>query len=290
VFFAFGYAFAIIFGAYRLQYGLSVGSLLAMIQLVQHIQSPFSGISLLIPKYYQVVASTERLMVIDDYKEEKIINHYDISQFKSIKISNLSFAYGEKEVIKDLSFELNQSELMHLKGDSGKGKTTCLKLILGLMKPQNGSISILNGNTEIRVTHETRSFFSYVPQENFILSGTIKENLNLYQTYDDDKLFEVLKICALYDEIKTLPDGLNTHLGERGKGLSEGQIQRLAIARALLKDAPVLLLDEITSALDQKTEEKILKQIKEMTDKAVILVSHRPLDQNIISKIVTLSS
>ena len=285
IFFAFGYAFAIIFGAWRLQYGLSVGSLLAMIQLVQHVQSPFSGVSLLIPKYYQMIASTERIIKIDDLEEEKKINTYTKEHFKSLICDKVSFAYDHLEVISNLSFTLNKGEILHLKGDSGKGKTTLFKLLLGLLYPNQGMIYIQNEHL-IGISAETRLYFSYVPQQNLILSGTIRDNLNLYQTHSDETLYHALEVASLLDDIKYLPKGLDTLLGERGKGLSEGQIQRLAIARALLKDAPILLLDEVTSSLDQRTEEVIVSNIKKMTDKTVIFISHRHMDQEIISKTI----
>ena len=285
IFFAFGYAFAIIFGAWRLQYGLSVGSLLAMIQLVQHVQSPFSGISMLIPKYYQMMASTERVITIDQLEEETKSNSYTKEQFKSLICDKVYFAYDHQEVITNLSFTLNKGEILHLKGDSGKGKTTFFKLLLGLYQPNQGMMYIQNDHL-IGISPETRSFFSYVPQQHFILSGTIRDNLNLYQTYDDGKLYQVLDVVSLYEDLKYMPKGLDSVLGERGKGLSEGQIQRLAIARALLKDAPVLLLDEVTSSLDQGTEEIIMSNIKKMTDKTVIVISHRPIHEDIVSKTI----
>lgn len=284
-FFAFGYAFAIIFGAWRLQHGLSVGSLLAMIQLVQHVQSPFSGFSMLIPKFYQMIASTERVMKIDTYHEEPKKINDEVPLFKSLDVKNLHFSYEDKKVISNLSFTVHPGEFIYLIGESGKGKTTLFKILLGLLLPLEGELTI-HSQKELTISSETRAFFSYVPQQNFILSGSIRDNLNLYKTYEDQDLMHALEVVSLKKDILSLPSGLDTLLGERGKGLSEGQIQRLAIARAILKDAPILLCDEITSALDQKTEAEVLRNIKQMTDKAVLFISHRPIDQNIASKTI----
>jgi ATP-binding cassette subfamily B protein len=285
MFFAFGYAFAIIFGAWRLQHGLSVGSLLAMIQLVQHVQSPFSGFSMLVPKFYHMIASTERVMEIDQYLLEPKTKTYETNTFKSLHVEALDFSYEDKKVIDHLSFELKPGEFIYLKGESGKGKTTLFKILLGLLNPLLGDVYIQT-DSKIPVSSETRSFFSFVPQQNFILSGTIRDNLNLYKTYSDEELHQALEIAALKDDILKLPMGLDTVLGERGKGLSEGQIQRIAIARAILKDAPILLFDEITSALDQKTESKIMRNLQNMTNKAVLFISHRPVDEKIVSKTI----
>ncbi|MDX9691764.1 MAG: ABC transporter ATP-binding protein [Acholeplasmataceae bacterium] len=285
LFFAFGYAFAIIFGAWRLQHGLSVGSLLAMIQLVQHVQSPFSGFSMLVPKFYHMIASAERVIEIDSYHMEPKSKTHHIDCFKSLHVRNLEFSYDDKKVINNLTFDLKPGEFIYLKGDSGKGKTTLFKILLGLLLPLKGEASIIC-NEETKVSAETRAFFSYVPQQNFILSGTIRDNLNLYKTYPDEELVKALEIAALKEDIMNLPMGLDTLLGERGKGLSEGQVQRLAIARAILKDAPILLLDEITSALDQRTESKVMRNLQNMTNKAVLFISHRPVDEKIVSKTI----
>lgn len=135
----------------------------------------------------------------------------------------------------------------------------------------------------------TRSLFTYVPQGQMMMSGTIQENLELYQSSDEDTLWKVLKIAHLDEDIKKLPKKMKTVLGEKGLGLSEGQIQRLALARALLKDAPIILLDEVTSALDAETESSILSNIKEMTNKTILLITHRKLPEHYVNQIINLS-
>lgn len=283
IFFAFGYAFAIIFGAFRLRDGLlTFGSLTAMIQLVGHIQSPFSGLSFIIPKYYAMMASTERLQVIDSFQTEPIQYIKDHKSFNRLVVDSVNFSYDSKYVLHDLSFIIKSGDLIKIEGESGRGKTTLLKLFLGLIEPNSGSINLEIENKVITCDASTRSFFSYVPQGNLVLSGTIRDNLNLYQEFPDDELLEACKIACILDEINTLPKGLDTTLGEKGFGLSEGQIQRLAIARALLKKAPILLLDEISSALDKDTEQRVFKSIKSLTNITCLVISHRKLPDDLI--------
>jgi ATP-binding cassette, subfamily B, bacterial len=289
VFFAFGYAFAIIFGAFRLKEGLiTFGSLTAMIQLVSHIQSPFTGMSFIIPKYYAMIASTERLMSIDQFESDAIHSDITPADFKSLVLDHVSFGYGDKIVIHDLSLSIKKGEFIKINGESGKGKTTLFKLLLGLIDPDDGRIYMETSSSSIPVNASSRSFFSYAPQGNLMLSGTIRDNLNFYDTSTDEKLIDACKVACIYDEIKALPNGLDTKLGEKGFGLSEGQIQRLAIARALLKNAPILLLDEISSALDSETEQKVFMSIKELTDKTCLIISHRILPEDIIDSNVSL--
>ncbi len=287
VFFAFGYAFSIIFGAYRLQTGLTVGGLLAMIQLVSHIQSPFNGISRIIPKYADLSASAQRLSILDQYEQEKPYHQID-EKFQSLTIKDLSFSYEQDLVIDQLSLTIHNQEFIHILGKSGKGKSTLFKLLLGLIDPNDGHMSIKTDKKTYDISNQTRSFMTYVPQNFLILSGTIRDNLNLFETYDDKKIFKALQIAELDTFIKALPLGLDTVLKEKGQGLSHGQIQRLAIARSLLKPAPILLLDEITSALDKEIEINILRNIKALTDKTVIISSHKEIENELITKTIEL--
>lgn len=288
-FLAVGYGLAIILGAIRLSSGaLTVGGLTALIQLVGHLQSPFSGLSNLVPKYYQVIASIERMKVLDALVQD-IPSDQLLTSFDELTADNLNFSYEDELVIKDLSFTIKPKSIIQIMGESGKGKTTLLKLLLGLYEPTSGELSITEHNKKIPLNSTTRSLFTYVPQGQMMMSGTIKENLELYQSSSEEKLWNALRIACLDEDLQKLPDKLETKLGEKGVGLSEGQIQRLALARAILKDAPIILLDEVTSALDQETESLILKNIKEITEKTIILISHRNLPQEYVSQIVQLS-
>jgi ATP-binding cassette, subfamily B, bacterial len=281
VFFAAGYGLAIIIGAIRLSEGfITFGALTAMIQLVGHIQSPFSGLSHVIPKYYSMIASAERLMILDQLNED-VDQPYPIQSFEKLVIKNLNFSYDDKLVIHDLSTTITKGSIIKITGDSGKGKTTFFKLLLGLNDPQSGELYLVSGKKHYPINSQSRHLFSYVPQGNFILSGTIRDNLCLYQDATEEQLITACRSAEILTDILNLPQGLNTLLGEHGAGFSEGQVQRLAIARALLKDAPILLLDEISSALDLETEKKIFESIRQMTDKTVLIVSHRELDSKV---------
>jgi ATP-binding cassette, subfamily B, bacterial len=289
IFFAFGYAFAIIFGAIRLQENIiSFGTLTAMIQLVQHIQSPFSGLSQLVPKYHAMTASAERLMMIDRFEPEEFHTINDQTEFESLVIEDLSFKYEQQYIIEKFTCRINKGSFVHIHGESGKGKTTLFKLLLGLYQPQEGFIFFTNGTDKYLCDATTRHLFSYVPQGNLMLSGTIRENLELYQESTEENLIQACKIACIYDVIKDLPKGFDTLLGEKGLGFSEGQIQRLAIARALLKNTPILLLDEITSALDPETENKIFSSIKSLTNKTCFIISHRNLPKDLIDQSIDL--
>lgn len=286
LFFAFGYAFALIFGGYQLQFGLSVGYLIAMIQLIQHLQSPFSNLSLLYPKYMQSLASIERLETLKDLPIEENLN-LPLETFTEIEAQHISFQYANHSVINDLTFKIKAQSLVLLKGPSGIGKSTLLKLLLGFYPITSGKLLLKTETNTYDITANTRSYFTYVPQDHMILSGTIRENLNLYKTHDDQALIQALKDVSLYDEL-TNEDILDIQLNEKGARLSIGQIQRLAIARALLKDAPIICLDEVTSALNIQLEETLIKHLKTLKNKTIILISHHQLDDKLFDQIIHL--
>lgn len=287
LFFAFGFGFALIYGGYQLQFGLTIGYLIAMIELIQHLQSPFSGFALLYPKYQQTLASIERIDALKKLSLESLETK-NIKNFMSLHIDNIDFSYQQKPIFNDFSMTINKHELILISGPSGVGKTTLFKLLLGYEKPQKGMINVIDMEHMISIDASTRSLFSYVPQDHMILSGTLKENLNLYHTYEDDKLIQVLKDVMLYDEVMKHPLKLDMMLKEKGRGLSIGQIQRLAIARALLKDAPILLLDEVTSALDVETEMRPISHLKSLKKKTVILITHHTLPDTLFDQHIKL--
>lgn len=274
-----GMIFAIVWCALGILKGSSdYGAILSVVLLMEQLQRPFTSFSSIIPVYYARQASAERLAEIDgvcteevkDENTEKVIKSFDC-----LGCENLSFSYGDEPVLKDLSFEIKRGESVLISGVSGVGKSTLFKIILGIYTPQSGIVYARCGNESVPLDEKTRSLFSYVPQGNFLFSGTIRENLTFFadETVGEDKIEETLRICCgefVYD----LPDKLDTLLGERGLGLSEGQLQRLAVARALISGRPILLLDEATSALDAETENRMLNNIsiKEIT---CIMISHR---------------
>lgn len=277
-----GYYAALAWGVYRLSVGdaaFTFGTLTAILALVGQIQSPFREIASVLPQVYMVLASTERLIELDELPEDKHDTQFttdDIESFEKLTFKNVDFSYGEVSVLKNVCFTVNKGEFVALCGISGAGKSTLSKIILSVIKPDNGRAYVKSGNCEVDFSSSTRKLFSYVPQGNMILSGTIRDNITFCdETPDDAKIIRAATAAQIIDDINKMPDKFDTVLGEKGHGLSEGQVQRLAIARALYHDAPILLLDEATSSLDIATEAKLLSAIKSMTDKTCIIISHR---------------
>ena len=207
----------------------------------------------------------------------------------TVQMQDLSFAYVEgTNVITDSRFVARPGEIVALIGPSGEGKTTMIRLILGLVCPQSGRALIRAADgTEVTMNAETRHLFAYVPQGNTILSGTIAENMRtVKEDATDEEIIEALKIACAWDFVAKMPDTINAKVGERGRGFSEGQAQRIAIARAVLRDAPVLLLDEATSALDVTTERRVLRNIvQQKPNKTCIVTTHRPSVLNLCQRV-----
>ncbi len=277
-----GYYAALAWGVYRLSVGDSTftfGTLTAILALVGQIQSPFREIASVLPQVYMVLASTERLIELDELPDDKHDTQFttdDIESFEKLTFKNVDFSYGEVSVLRNVCFTVNKGEFVALCGISGAGKSTLSKIILSVIKPDNGRAYVTANGDETEFSSATRKLFSYVPQGNMILSGTIRDNITFCdETPDDAKIIRAATAAQIIDDINKMPDKFDTVLGEKGHGLSEGQVQRLAIARALYHDAPILLLDEATSSLDIATEAKLLSAIKSMTDKTCIIISHR---------------
>ncbi|MBR3737611.1 MAG: ATP-binding cassette domain-containing protein [Eubacterium sp.] len=195
-------------------------------------------------------------------QNDSVIKPLEIYEnLKSINFNDISFAYDRDVILDNTSLKINKGDFIAIMGISGIGKSTLLKLLLGVFKVDGGNIELELENEKIEVDNKTRKMFSYVPQGNFLLSGTIKENLTFINTQaSDEEIEEAIRISCSDSFINELPDGLETVIGERGIGLSEGQLQRLAIARSLLSKAPVVLLDEATSALDEETEKRFFNK------------------------------
>ena len=287
-----GFVFAVAFGAYRiLFFGMSYGNVTAMIQLVSQIQSPFASLSSVLPRYFTLLASAERLIEIDDLPDEFNQNEGEIdvelayNDLKSINFKDISFAYDRDLILDNTSLTVNKGDFVAIMGISGIGKSTLLKLLLGVFRVNDGSIELELDGESIPVDYTTRRMFSYVPQGNFLLSGTIYENLTfINDDVTDEEVDEAVRISCSDEFINTLPDGLETVIGERGMGLSEGQLQRLAIARSLLSKSPIILLDEATSALDEETEKRFLENLRELRTKTCIIVSHKKAALDICNK------
>lgn len=290
-----GYYFALAYGAYSIAAGiLTFGELTAILQLVDRIQAPFKNISSLVPQALSVIGSAERLLEIENIKNETEEDEKNrvapLTDFDEIVFDNVTFRYSDDAVVANLDISIKKGEFAVIAGESGAGKSTALKLLLGLLRADSGRISVIKDGNSYDVGYDTRNLFSYVPQGNMIFSGTVRENINFAREDATDADIErASKIAQICDFISSLEDGLDTKIGENGLGISEGQAQRISIARALLYDAPVLLLDESTSALDSETEAALLNSLRTMTDKTCIIVSHRKAAFEICDKVCTIT-
>lgn len=289
-FFTAGYYAVLLWGAGGLAAGtLTYGTLMAFLQLISQLRAPLQNVSGILPQYYSALASAERLIELEKTEDEKPPLEKESADrlkdnFESLEINGLCFGYGREAVIENCSFKIEKNKITAVTGESGSGKSTLFKLILGLYSPTAGSITV---NGKIPVDASVRGLFAYVPQGNMVLSGTVKDNITLCNPdVDEERLINAAKAAEIYDYISSLPDGFDTVLSERGAGLSEGQIQRISIARALLTEAPVLLLDEATSALDETTETHVLENIKAMSAKTVVFITHRNTSLKVCDRII----
>lgn len=290
--FSVGTVFAIAFGAYSILFkGMTYGTVTAIIQLVNQVQSPFVSLSGIMPKYYTTLASAERLMELDDLPNETQKNATEIDsvkvyqELKSIDFNNISFKYDRDIILDNTSLKINKGDFVAIMGISGIGKSTLLKLLLGVFNLNSGSITLETNSGSIPIDKNTRKMFSYVPQGNMLISGTIRDNITfINQNASDEEIEQAVRISCSKQFIDELPSGIETVIGEKGLGLSEGQVQRLAIARSLLANAPVILLDEATSALDENTEKEFLQNLKELKNVTCIIVSHKMAALEICNK------
>ena len=293
--FAMVYLYALVWNSYELIYdNISFGTLIAILQLVGQLQGPFVGLSGLVPKFYGAVASAERIIEITELPEEQGLDKEDThrkhlySQLECIKIEDVSFGYDEEDVLKNVNLTIKKGDFVLIAGTSGIGKSTLLNLLLGVYCPDKGRIFLKTySNEKIDISYHARKYFAYVPQKNMVFSGTIGENISFFkQNVTDEEIMNAAKISCANEFINQLPKALNTIIGEKGQGLSEGQIQRLAIARAVLSDVPIVLLDEATSALDEITEKKVLLNLKKITDKTFIFVTHKKTLSSLYNNVI----
>lgn len=280
------YILAGIYCGYRLlNNSISYGTVIAMLQLVSQIQSPFANISGYIPRFYSMLASAERLMEIENIPSEDVSDSLSVSDandfynndLQSFGFRDMSFSYlndGDNKVINNCNIEICKGDFVAVTGESGCGKSTLLKLMMSLYDVKNGEKYIRTNAEEIQLTAKYRKLFAYVPQSNQLMSGQIIEAIEFNSEHDDNLLRQALYLSNSDRFVSEIPDGVKYVLKEHGSGLSEGQLQRLSIARAVYSKRPVLLLDEATSALDQTTRDELLKRIKTMTNMTVIMVTH----------------
>ena len=290
--FSAGYLTAFLWGVYGLRDGsVTYGLMVAFLQLVGQVQRPVASLASYIPAFIKALSSEERLLDIDEMKNDATQGQRILSGALSVSVKNLCFSYENgTKVFDDFSCDFESGELTAVCGPTGKGKSTLAALILGVLKPNSGSITISNKKENIPVGMDTRGNFMYVPQGNSLLSGTIKENLLLARpNATEEELADVLH-CAAADFVFDLPLGIDTQCSEVGKGLSEGQCQRIAIARALLHDGGILILDESTSALDPATEMTVLERLHERYyhSKTIICITHRVAVADLADHVISL--
>ena len=290
-------------GVYRLWTGhITFGTMTLFVQLSGQLSSSFKSIVSLVPSAISATTSAGRIMEFFKIKDEsdleddksKLIQNNTQGKGLSVVLDDVEFSYNEnKTVFKHADIVANPGEIVALVGPSGEGKTTMIRLLLGLINTKSGNASIrdING-VSCKISSATRRFFAYVPQGNTIFSGTIAENMRMVkQDATDTEIVEALKAACAYDFVNKLPDGINSKVGERGSGFSEGQAQRLSIARALIRKSPILLLDEATSALDVFTERQVLRNIMNMGyARTCIVTTHRPSVLTMCDKVYKIDS
>jgi ABC-type multidrug transport system fused ATPase/permease subunit len=278
--FSAGYLTAFIWGVFSIQGGaITFGVMTAFLQLVGRIQRPLADLARMIPTLVSALTSTERLIELEELPKEPVGDAVCMEGVAGVRFSDVSFMYadGEEEVLTHLNEDFAPSSMTAVLGETGAGKTTLIRLILALVRPTAGRVAMYDAEREVEVSPQTRSNLVYVPQGNTLFSGTIRDNLLLGRPdATDEQLWEVLRVaCAEF--VLSLPEGLDTKCGEQGGGLSEGQAQRIAIARSLLRPGSVLLFDEATSALDPDTERRLLERLAEARgQRTVIFITHRP--------------
>ena len=277
--FSVGYLIAFTWAAVRLSGGtLTFGGMTAFLQLVNKIQNPARQLTHLAPQFVSVFTAAERLMELEENPLEEQGEPIELKAPCGVRFIDVAFAYDDSEnnVIEHLSYDFYPTSCTAILGETGAGKTTMVRMILALLQPNSGKVEIYNEKEHHDLSPLLRTNFVYVPQGNTLMSGTIRNNLRLGKLdATDDEMAEALKrSCA--DFVFELPDGLDTKCTEQGGGLSEGQAQRISIARALLRNRSIMLFDEATSALDPDTERKLLQNILSKRDKTIIFITHRP--------------
>ena len=278
--FAGGYLTAFLWGVFGLSNGsITFGVMSAFLQLVGLIQRPTMELSQYIPNIIAALTAAERLKELEDIPGEEENGKIMLYGTAGVRFRNVEFIYNgnNKEILKEFSFDFSPGSCTAIVGETGAGKTTLIRLMVALIRPDSGEITIYNSKEQHNSSPATRGNFVYIPQGNSLISGTIRDNLLMGNPDATDKMLHEALHTACADFVYSLPDGIDTTISEQGSGLSEGQAQRIAIARSILRPGSILILDEATSALDEETEKELLQRLtSQKSEKTLIFVTHRP--------------
>lgn len=288
-----GYALVFFWGVFGLKAGtVTYGMMVAFLQLVGQVQRPVASLAMQIPAFIKALASEERLLELEEMPQEDESARIQLEGAPGVLVEDLCFTYidGGRQVIDGLNFDFKPGTLTTILGPTGAGKSTLVKIVMSLLAPESGRITLYSGRDSHESCVATRCNFMYVPQGNSLMSGTIRQNLLMANPgAGDEDIKDALHLAAA-DFVYGLPEGLETVCAEVGSGLSEGQAQRIAIARALLRPGGILVLDEATSALDQQTEQELLRRLAERYhgSKTILCVTHRPAASTYADAVLTL--
>lgn len=274
-----GYIVAFCYGAIQISRKMiTYGTMSVFLTLVNRVQAPVMGLAQQIPKVVSILASAGRIMELQQIPLEMKTDTQIPSARIGVEIKDMTFGYTDETVLENVNLRISPGEFVAIIGESGIGKTTLIRIIMSFMSNIRGNVTFFNEKGDLeRANAATRKFISYVPQGNTLFSGTVRENIRMGKLdATEEEMYEALKLASGYEFVMGLPKGIDTVIGERGHGLSEGQAQRIAIARAFLRKAPFLILDEATSALDEKTELEVLQGLKELSPRPTcLIITHR---------------